>query len=896
VKARWLATAAVAGAAAPGILARVLAAGTAAIWFDEATAGLMGRRAVRGEFLLYFHGQAYMGAVDGYLHALPFAVLGSSLGALRVLPVLLSLVHVALVALLARRAAGDGRWAALIALIPTPILLKFAHDGRLHYDVVPVMTLLLLLLGLEAVDGVSGARRTRAVLVAGFVGGLAWWANLIHAIPIAVVACVIVVRRPRFRLGALMVPFAFLLGSAPFWVFAATRGHLAATRTPLAETAALPGQAWLLLTHALPILLGLPPRALAGVTGPLLVAACLLLAAAALGACVARGGAGGWLVAGVAGLGSMAVVAAEPGRLLGGDEPRYLLPVVAVLPVAFGILLARVARRTALGALALALAILGAHVAGLGVAYPQLFSRPDLEAGRRQARWPVATVERLAGADESAVYTHDPDVLTFASGERVTVSHLYQERYPPLADLVDGAPRVAYHSANVPPGFDRSLAAAGIAWTAGTSPMGWPLYSEFRLEHDGHREIPPEGWAMSASHQSALARHAADRDARTHWEAKAGRDATVWIQADLGAAHEVGMIALLPRAYQEVPAGLRAELSTDGRDWVTVREVPEYYGPLYWSGGHPVGRVRWGRVELRFAPRRARFVRLTQLGASPRFAWTVRELFVYETGGEASGAGVTELQPALATLERAGVHRLLADHADAARLVLAARGALVAPLGNLHDADGVMRPLGQLPAVPPGDDVGIAYAPALPSGPAIEGALTRAGWHFSRQDAGGYRLLTRFASRVQGGARLPRVAWQLTGSPGSSEPRAAADGQRESRWSTARPQRPGDWLAVELRASAEVAGVDLDLGPFTTDYPRGAVVEVQGHDGAWTRVPTEAFLLGPLVWTGTHVLRDGVERVALRFAATHARAVRVVLTGDDPVFDWSVAELHLLGP
>ena len=65
-----------------------------------------------GEFLVYFHGQAYMGAVDAYLHALPFAVLGSSIGTLRLLPLVLSLVHVALCVVLARRVAGTGWWAA----------------------------------------------------------------------------------------------------------------------------------------------------------------------------------------------------------------------------------------------------------------------------------------------------------------------------------------------------------------------------------------------------------------------------------------------------------------------------------------------------------------------------------------------------------------------------------------------------------------------------------------------------------------------------------------------------------------------------------------------------------------------------------------------------------------
>jgi hypothetical protein len=451
---------------------------------------------------------------------------------------------------------GDGRWAALMALVPTPILLKWAHDARLYYGLVPACTLLLLLLlGLRVVErAATPAQRTRAVLVAGLVAGLAWWTNLIHTIPIVAVAGMILVRRPRLRPAALAVPLAFV-GSASFWVFAAVRGRLAPIRTPLAEPAALPEQAHLLLTHALPLLLGLPPRALVGAAGPVLVAGGLIVLAAALGVCVVRGGVSGWLVAGVVVLGSAAVVVAEHGKRLGGDEPLYLIPVVAVLPVALGVLLAHVGRRSRLAVLALALALLGGHVAGLRAAYPRLFSMREWQSSRQQTRWPLGAVERLTAAGQTAVYTHDPDVLTFASAERITVSHLYQERYPPLADRVDAAPRVAYHSATVPPGFDRSLAAAGIAWTVATSPLGWPHYSDFRLEHDGHREIRTDGWTVSASHQSGLVPHTIDRDARTHWEARAGRDATIWVQIDLGVVHEVGMVAMLPRTFQEVPPG-----------------------------------------------------------------------------------------------------------------------------------------------------------------------------------------------------------------------------------------------------------------------------------------------------------------------------------------------------
>ena len=189
MSARRAALVALLGAAAAGVLIRLAAATAAVLWFDEGTAGLMGRRTLAGEFLVYFHGQAYMGAVDGYLHALPFALLGSSLGALRLLPFCLSLLHVALCAVLARRVAGNGRWAAVLALAPTPDppqvgarrapLLLPGPDPHAPHPAPRAP---------RRGPRATPAGRTRTLLVAGLVAGLAWWTNLIHTIPIVVTA------------------------------------------------------------------------------------------------------------------------------------------------------------------------------------------------------------------------------------------------------------------------------------------------------------------------------------------------------------------------------------------------------------------------------------------------------------------------------------------------------------------------------------------------------------------------------------------------------------------------------------------------------------------------------------------------------------------------------------
>jgi hypothetical protein len=68
------------------------------------------------------------------------------------------------------------------------------------------------------------------------------------------------------------------------------------------------------------------------------------------------------------------------------------------------------------------------------------------------------------------------------------------------------------------------------------------------------------------------------------------------------------------------------------------------------------------------------------------------------------------------------------------------------------------------------------------------------------------------------------------------------------------------------------------------------------RDAGWEDAGVTVRWVGPLVWTGAHVIRAGVERVVVTFPRTRVRALRVVQTGHDAFHPWSVAELHLLSP
>jgi hypothetical protein len=327
--------------------------------------------------------------------------------------------------------------------------------------------------------------------------------------------------------------------------------------------------------------------------------------------------------------------------------------------------------------------------------------------------------------------------------------------------------------------------------------------------------------------------------------------------------------------------------SLDGLTWTTRVDLPEYEGPLYWSAGRPVAHVRSGRVEVRLPGEPVRHVRLRQTGRHGTWPWTVRELHVYR----AAEARPSTPPPSGAALARAvreaGAGRLYADHGWAARVALA-DPAIAVPPANLaldsYNHQGGGRDL--LPPVGWGPGVAALLEPEDAGG--VEAVLRGAGLGVARRPVGPLVLLAGLAPPPAPGIPLPAGALALRSARGPAG--AAADGDRATRWSTGRPQQPGDWLEVGLDAPRRVRAVRV-WSAFPTDWPRGLALEGTEDGTAWRPLAAEARREGPLRWGGVTVVHDGVTAVRLDFPPATLRALRLVLTGGDPVYDWSVHEL-----
>lgn len=247
----------VAAAAMVSIVYKVslLYAGTVPFNADEAVVALMARHILEGERPIFFYGQAYMGSLDAYLVAMGFYLFGEQVWVIRFIQILLYCGVILTSTWLARRLSGG--WVAPVITawllaIPAVYLLVYTTVSLGGYGEMLLIGNLILLLTIDLVEhrGRGGLRW----FALGCLSGVGLWAfgmTLVYSL--AAMGYLIWVNRSRFTqprafsadhdkkldentgstnfltsydwrkaLGLLLV--GILLGSAPWWFYAAQHG------------------------------------------------------------------------------------------------------------------------------------------------------------------------------------------------------------------------------------------------------------------------------------------------------------------------------------------------------------------------------------------------------------------------------------------------------------------------------------------------------------------------------------------------------------------------------------------------------------------------------------------------------------------------------------------------
>src|SRR5262245_38800598 len=406
------------------VLLRLLLLRIPRLWYDEATSGLLGLAVLNGDLPTYFFGQSFMGALDGYLAAPLFWLLGVSARTLKFVPMVLALVSLVLTLRLTHDAFGRraALFTAILLALPPDFLLFWSHEARNHYPLTMLLGSLALLLALRA----PAARAERAFVLFGLLGGtlgLAFWTNFLSLVYFPAIAVLLLRRGVRALVpGLLVLVPAFVLGSLPHWLYGVPHGTaMPPPGRPIPLGTVLVHMGFFVRT-AWPIVAGVPQgirdtplgAGLALALGAVYLAV-LLSAVRAIRRVGPPGSTVGLALIVLVCTNLGVAVATRYGRGLNDNDPHYLLPLYTALPPLLGWFLARLADRGR--AIVLTGALLLVHI--LGALDGSFANLHPVIAGAERAELRVP-LESLAALDRAGIHRlYDSDaagrVLTFLS-------------------------------------------------------------------------------------------------------------------------------------------------------------------------------------------------------------------------------------------------------------------------------------------------------------------------------------------------------------------------------------------------------------------------------------------------------------------------------------------------
>jgi hypothetical protein len=188
---------------------------------DEAVAGLMAIHIAKGQdYPVFFYGQSYFGALEPYLNAVLFSLLGFHPNLIYLLPVLFSTLLVAVEYFWVKKTFGEDvalYSSFVIALVPFVYLEEtlFASGGfclALILEIVVIWQFVVICL--------DGSNNSKGFLVFCLFSGLLFWVWQLYIPKFVLMLLVWIVVRPKVSLRtALVGTCLFVVASFPLWYY-----------------------------------------------------------------------------------------------------------------------------------------------------------------------------------------------------------------------------------------------------------------------------------------------------------------------------------------------------------------------------------------------------------------------------------------------------------------------------------------------------------------------------------------------------------------------------------------------------------------------------------------------------------------------------------------------------
>jgi 4-amino-4-deoxy-L-arabinose transferase-like glycosyltransferase len=877
---------------------------------DMGIIGLMSLRVLAGEFPAFFYGQNFMGSLEAFLNSPLFLLLGASPYTLQVLPILNSVIFIFLVYLLARRVSGVrvARLTSLWLALPPVFLMKWNVEARSHYPLTLILGTALILLTCRIIT--SRDRHPNQVLTMtawGLIAGLGFWTNLLMMAYILPSAFLLWVEDKKvfFKAGFLALLGGLILGALPFLLFQGVSGWPILQVTQ--ALGSLPATRLIdLLTNALPILVGLvPPIRGAGRQGILVYLSGLYLAS--LGYFLFRQRRGLWSLLTFRRTrtdGSELLVLLLLTNLLlslftvfsqwlSDHCQRYLLPTYTAIPIILFTFLREWKGRFGRWVLVLATAFLMVfHFWGNFVQDTWLVLRPQkYQVFRERLTREYEMAEFLQNNGYDRIYAEESigKKAMLLGGKPLVFSDPYQEVYLKFAELADAGQKTGFLFYGENPLFENTLIGAGGNYRKIIINDLYTLYGDF-IPPPASQLIPRQGWSGKGWPESGKSADLFDSDVDTGWSVPQVPGAALLI--DMGQVNPVNRIFFIPYSHREVPAGFQVEVSENGWQWTLVSRISAYWGPFFWSGPHPMIKVRQGRVEIAFPEVKARYLKLTLTAGDKHRNWSVAEFFVGKPRQEDPlNHSDQRLPDLLRFLQVNHIPAVYADHWLSAVLrVQSGRQLLTMASNRFLNDNGAEDPAPEHRS-PVSFNPGSAFV--LEKGDALffSQSIEPGGRECDRRTLGPYKIF--YNCRKKEEPALDSAGWKVSANVNEGEAGKVVDGLRRTRWSSEKPQHPGMFFEVDLGKIFSVGGVALSLGDSRKDFPRRLKVLGSRDGKTWGEIETE--WTSDFHWAGNVLLRMRGERIDYFFNPVEVRFLKLLQEGSDPKYYWSIHELTVYG-
>jgi hypothetical protein len=878
-----------------GLAVRLLFLATPHMDSDQAVTGLMARHILGGEFPFFFYGQDYCGSIEAYLASTIFWLFGATRFTLNFTICLESIFFIFFIYFLARLFFEEktGLLAALYTALPSYYLIFHSVLARAAYIEIPIIGVLLLTVGYKIIY--CRAEQKGLFFILGFLCGLGIWTHFLIIFFLPPVFLLWLIRDPWLwkRPGVLFVFAGLVLGGLPLW--AHNTAHPLVTWHYLMGTAGGDESAWESLKDfflfRFPEALGVKNNDSEKFIIPYLSPVIYLLYLAVFGVLLILRRKGFWgffkfrmeqsqgLDLLILFLFLFPVIFSFSG-FASAHTSRYLQPVFAVLPVLFAVFTLKLKNLSwvlASGFLALHLF---SNISGTMTRLP-LVSPKELQNFNQARANDQGLFAFLKKKNIRHLYTMDywnSLRLTFDAQEEILFSQPVGERYPLYADLIDQDPQPAFLFAGENKDFEETLKNMGGRYQKGAV-SGYCVYYDFSPPPYEFKDLLPTDWKVASNYNSEEGSRIFDRNLATLWSTLSPKNKAAYLQIDLGKiVHDLGKLTLYFGKGEETPRGLRLEISDDGLKWHLLRETSGFWNSLFWSGPHPFYRPLEPRADITFPPRSGRYLRLTQISYDPAHFWTLSECFIYQAMPKTKNPP-GDSRELISFLKSFEPERIYASPWANAQLPLAWR-ARQRNLSADPEKEG---------------QVNMLLNPVFVIEKDQSSTLTQFIKHelktpYEEREVSN-RLIDTFPAVPSPFQPLSAQDWRFQTNANAAGAGLAADGKMNTRWSTGRPQQPGDFFQIDLGKEEKVARINLLVANSRNDFPRGFVIQSSIDGRAWISLNE---ILSPVTlhWTGETLLKGNPD-LDFILPPTTMRFLKIIQTGRDETYYWSIHEIKI---